>query len=214
MESILEDLFRSHRTFYGDYFKDEFELDKFILGKLNYQASPVPRRMINTVPRLISLANEMDIIKPGRRDLSIFFIITCIEALHSLQLIRMQKQEMVIIFFEKFLSLEDQKKIIDNVKILSVNREYKWFDSITMEQFALLLCAIRNNVAHEGIYWSFTFKGESEDAFKVVNSLKSKIIKNQPYNEISYEVGLSYSEFLLICMRGFINYINHYFNNL
>lgn len=211
----MDDLFERHRNFWGPFFSAEEELNKFILEKLDYTENLVPRRMLNSVQRLVTLADEIDIVRPGRRDLSIFFIVTCIESLYQyIPKHGLKKQEMIIKFFECFTSETDKMLIEQNIKILSVN-EVIWNGTITMEQFALLLTSIRNAVAHEGNYWSFSFKDEDdEEEYRVLNILNSKLRKDDGYKVISYEVGLTYIQFREICIRTFINFLNYNFDQV
>lgn len=211
MKNIYKQLYETHYEFFKEFFKDKKQLETFIREKLEYTQNNIPRRMINNTQRLCTLSDEMDRIRPGRRDLSIFFILTCIESLFKLSNISMQKQKMIIDFYENYISREDKEMIESNIEILNINRKPKFLTNVTIEQFALLLCSIRNNVAHEGVYWSFHFKAESENNSQVINILNSKLKKDQGYDEITYEVGLKYSEFREITIKGLINFCNQYF---
>ncbi|MBU3072526.1 hypothetical protein [Clostridium estertheticum] len=207
-----QQLYETHIKFYSEFISNLAELEHFIAEKLEYQEDMTPRRMINTVQRLLTLSDEMENIKPGKRDLSIFFILTCVESLFTLQKqeVRIQKQEMIIRFFNEYIDYTDKQFLIDKVKISKIGEEQPYFNSITIEQIALLMCVIRNKVAHEGIYWSFSFYDESQD-FSILNIINSKLRKDQGYQLITYEVDLTYNDFRKICMKGFINFLNDYF---
>lgn len=104
MRNLETELIQSHQALFGDYFMEEEEANNFILEKLNYSQSLVPRRMLNTAQRLITLSDEIDIIRPGRRDLSIFFLITCIESLYGfIPAVKLKKQEIAIHFLRTIL---------------------------------------------------------------------------------------------------------------
>lgn len=206
------DLIEQHKMLFRPFFVTDEELEIFIQEKLDYRDNSAPRRMLNSAQRLITLSDEIDVICPGRRDLSIFFLITCIESLyqfipdHGLR----QKQEMPIQFFDQYLMPTDRRMIEDGLKIISVNNEVIFQPGITIEQFALLLISIRNNVAHEGNYWSFSFNEEGYDGH-TINVLNSKLRKDEGTREIAYEVGLTYHQFREACIRTFISFLNEHF---
>lgn len=215
MADINKELYDIHFGFFREFFKEDQQLDSFIREKLDYAGDNTIRRMLNNVQRLCTLSDEMEQIRPGRRDLSIFFVLTCIESLYSLSLGQtLQKQQMVIDFYRDHITSDDQKLIESKIKVLRLERQACSIGNISMEQFALLLLSIRNNVAHEGVYWSFHFKGESEGTSNVLNILNSKLKKDQGYQEITYEVGLKYSEFREITVKGFINFLNKHFSSI
>lgn len=118
---------------------------------------------------------------------------------------------MIIDFYENYIEEEDKKLIQDNILVLNRVDEFSCLKNIMIEQFALLLISIRNAVAHEGIYWNLSFKGELEGDPNMVNVIKSKLKKDQGYEEITYDIGLKYTEFKRITIKGFISFINDYF---
>lgn len=96
-------------------------------------------------------------------------IVTCIESIFTLSNKGIQKQQMIIDFYENYIEEEDKKLIQDNILVLNRVDEFSCLKNIMIEQFALLLISIRNTVAHEGIYWNLSFKGELEGDPNMVN---------------------------------------------
>lgn len=214
MRDLETNLIESHRALFSDFFTEEEELNNFILEKLNYTQSLVPRRMLNTAQRLITLSDEIDIIRPGRRDLSIFFLVTCIESLYGfIPDVRLQKQEMTIHFFEYYSNQDDKKVIQENISISGINDEAFYKKEISMSEFALLLTSIRNNVTHEGVYWTFHFNEENYYG-RTLNIVKAKLKKDEGYNQITYEVGLTYRQFRNAYVRACISLINDQFQKI
>ncbi|MEK4328136.1 hypothetical protein MKX70_20115 [Paenibacillus sp. FSL R7-0312] len=207
-----QDLIIRHKIFFENFFQTEEELELFITAKLNC-SNVLPRRMINTVQRLVTLSDEIEIIRPGRRDLSIFFIITCIEALFTFLPTKIQKQEMVIQMYEKHLNETDRKTIEQSINVSLVDDTMFYKPEISISEFALLLSSIRNNVAHEGNYWSFHFNEEGYEG-RTLNIVKSKLIKDEGYKNISYEVSLTYNQFRDITVRTLILFIEDYFQTI
>lgn len=210
MEDINREYYKKHFEFWGEFFDDKKELEGFIYEKVEFEDN-IPKKMINNVQRLCDLSDEMDKIRPGRKDLNIFFIVACIESLFVLSNEKIKKQQMIINFYENYIDEEDKRVIEDNILILNSDQKICSTEKITIEQFALLLYSIRNIVVHEGIYWNFSFKGELEEDFDVINIISSKLKRDEGYNEVTYSVGLRYSEFRRITIKGFISFINDYF---
>ena len=216
MSDMDKNLAEEHKELFAPFFEDGSDLDRFIWDILNFKSDFAPRRMLNTVQRLVTLSDEMDTIRKGRRDLSIFFLVTCIEALYTFlpeHEQRIQKQEMVIKFFENYLNQSDKELIENSISISSVGDDDYFIENISISEFSLLLVSIRNNLAHEGIYWSFHFNDEDYSG-QTLNIIKSKLVKDEGSREITYEVGLTYSKFRKACIRAFINFISDNFEKI
>lgn len=207
MEDLNREYYEKHFKFWDQFFEDKKELEAFICDKSRFEDN-IPKRMINNVQRLCELSDEMDKIKPGRKDLNIFFIVACIESLFVLSNKKIKKHEMIIEFYEDYIDEENKLLIEESINILDNNYNYHY--KVSMEQFALLISAIRNMVAHEGIYWNFQFKKECKNSCDMINIINSKIKRDEGYNDITYIVGLKYSEFRRITIEGFIAFINEH----
>ncbi|OQD35994.1 hypothetical protein B1K97_00452 [Bacillus toyonensis] len=211
MDKVTKGLYEIHKSFFKNYFEDEGELERFVLEKVTYQRDDNPRKMINIVHRLVALSEEMREVRSGSRDLTIFFILTCIETVYNLVPgMKMKKQDIIIDFFEKYLCESDKCRIQKGINISLDNHVTIPSKEINIEQFSLMLTAVRNNLAHEGIYWVFNFKEEDSDV-EVLHNLKSKLKKDDGYREITYEIGITYKEFKLAYMKAFINFMNEYY---
>ena len=71
--------------FYRDNFESERDMTSFFVKVFqNDGKDKTPRRMMNQIQHLVSIANDIDQIRPGRDPLRIFFIKTCLEALCAL----------------------------------------------------------------------------------------------------------------------------------
>ena len=68
------------QDFYSCYFEKEFELNSFLSDAFDYEHGNLNKRqMLYQVPRFVSLANDIDQIRPKRDSLRIFFIKTCLD---------------------------------------------------------------------------------------------------------------------------------------
>lgn len=210
-------------SFYRKFFTDEREAKELIKAILSYEKSNVPRKMINLIKRLISLADEQK-----RDSLKILFIITCIEALHMLENpdSTVRKYQIVMDFFENFIDKEDKDFILRKFKRsladMKIKNDAVDGTELNIEIFARMIVAIRNKVVHQGVYWDFSFptKGddfwlmqfieveESVEEYKLVN--KGQISKP----ERIYEMTLKYKEIRNICIKGMINFLRTYFDGI
>lgn len=168
--------------------------------------------MINSVERLVTLSDDIERIRERRESLRVFFLVVYIEALYTLRCefcdLIMKKPDMIIDFFTRFIN-ENDKNLIEERII--VNEGTTRDLQIDMEKFALIINGIRNNFAHEGNYWLFSF---ANDDTPVMNVVKSSIKKDGPKIEIEVSMGLKYSEFRRICVMGFINFIYDFFRSI
>ena len=73
------------RLFYSPYFNTEAELETFLFDALDYENGSLEKRqMLYQVQRFVSLANDIDKLRPGRDCLRMLFIKICLESLCSL----------------------------------------------------------------------------------------------------------------------------------
>ncbi len=208
-QQIERELINEHRKVFGAYFESEHELDKFINKNLEDSKNNIQRRTINNVQRLVTLADELSTVKPGKWDLAIFFLLSCIESIYSLNGSDFKKQEMVIDFFEKYISSRDQDLIQGAITITEKGVTYDY--RITMERFALLLVAIRNLVAHEGIYWNMQFiHEEAEERVPLMLHFQAKPHKNSPHQKTLFTNTMKFSELRDMFLRGCIRFINQH----
>ncbi|ETT53910.1 hypothetical protein BSK66_12545 [Paenibacillus odorifer] len=208
-KSIENELIRRHRILFSKYFNQDDELDMFIDRNLDTSKDNIQRRTINNVQRLVALADEMILVKPGKWDLAIFFFLSCVESIYTLNRSRLKKQEMIIDFFEKYVTDEEQDSIAKSIMIADESIPYDY--KITRERFSLLLTSIRNQVAHEGVYWNLYFiQEESEERTPIMNSFLAKSDKNSPARKIIFTNKMKFSELRDIFIKGFIRFITQH----
>ncbi|HAG11859.1 MAG TPA: hypothetical protein DCK76_10925 [Desulfotomaculum sp.] len=220
-----EELFLELGDFYGEFFPSKQKAESFIKSILSFQDSNIPRRMINSITRLISLADDIEQIRKGDFGLKIFFIVVCIEALNVLAGKKdMSKIDMLIDFFNNKISVRDRQLILDNVKRISSSERLteenygEYINSavngtikkdIDIEEFALIINNMRNLFVHEGIGWEFTFSDGKEHAMNIID-FPQKQYRGWVNQERIYDVNLKYSDFRMICVKGLINFLREY----
>lgn len=178
--------------FFSPYVSDKEEIATFITQVLQLRQNFIPRRMLNSIERLVTLADDTEIIRPGKHSLKIFYFVVCIETLYSLSESNLSKLGMVKDFFNSYIPEQDKQLILKGFRRdLSDNRfnvhrqpeetfvEYEarlngptvdrtFNTQVTMEIFASVINELRNCFAHEGDYWQFHF---AESDHTVMNSL-------------------------------------------
>ena len=142
--------------FYGPFFPDRAAAAAFV-GPLEDLGRETPRHrakiMMHQVQRLVSLADDIDQIRPNREALRLFFLIVCAESIAKLHANfggENQSNFYVRRFFENFVSPADRQVLESSI----VNSQ---FHMLNLEQVARLLYDVRCDVVHEGNYWSFQF---------------------------------------------------------
>ncbi|WP_338472793.1 hypothetical protein R4Z10_08730 [Niallia sp. XMNu-256] len=93
--------------------------------------------------------------------LQIFLWLVCIESIFkaSTAYTKKQKVEVVREFFSIYLEQKDQEKLVK-----SISKDVRPFQHMNIELVANMFNTVRNMVAHEGIYWMFTFPTKKGDS--------------------------------------------------
>ena len=197
--------------FYSPYLQAE-ELIKYVCDIINYGNVPEvgnrARLIMNNTIRLVNLAKDIDIIRPGKDGLRITFIISCIDTIYGIANIenkKMQKISLVLDFFDKHVHMIDRNLILSKVK-RSMGCEY--FEpgqslEISMEIFARMINEVRNDMIHEGDYWGFSF---SRDGFPIMQTMKFKESLESPKLSKTFDLTLTFEEFSDAMIRGFISF--------
>ena len=109
--------------------------------------------MMHQAQRLISLADDVDNIRPNQYGLKLMFLIICAENIAKL----FHKydgdgesKKYVRKFFEQFTSASDRR-------ILESGFKRQNYLNLTIDEIALDLYTVRCDVVHEGKYWGFQF---------------------------------------------------------
>lgn len=209
------------RDFYVDYFKSEEDMLAFFVKVFkNDENDKKPRQMMNQIKNLVSIANDIDKIRPARDPLRIFFIRICLEALCAIS--KIKKKE----FYEKFpsyMSSEGQEYILNNFLLTGFEDEYKNFryeaiHDLTIDDFFMIIKAVRNIVAHEGTYWEMQFFAHDNDSTWISELITDrKILKSYEYKNqnsmlrtYSFETKMEYDRFVYYFVEACINFLLEY----
>ena len=221
-------------NFYRDIIGNDNELSRFFERVFRHDdTDKTPRQIMNNIQQLVSLADDIDIIRPQRDPLRIFFMRTCNETVYKLYNKGAATTNIKIIgdFFKEYLPEEGQKYILENFKFLKVDyhahpdfQSGKYIDnkegySLTIADFALLFYKTRGMVTHEGDYWSIQyFSRDTDDTIwcthvetdeKILTCVENEKNKKYTYHfqtTMNYEMFRKY--FVLGCLRMLDEYIS------
>lgn len=209
------------RDFYVDYFKSEEDMLEFFVKVFkNDENDKKPRQMMNQIKNLVSIAKDIDKIRPARDPLRIFFIRICLEALCEISKIKEKE------FYEKFpsyMSSEGQEYILNNFLLTGFEDEYKNFryeaiHDLTIDDFFMIIKAVRDIVAHEGTYWEMQFFAHDNDSTWISELITDrKILKSYEYKSqknmlrtYSFETKMEYDRFVYYFVEACINFLLEY----
>jgi len=193
-------LLKELKEFFQEFIAED---EEFVEGVFSYGKSKIPRRMLNSIKRLVSLPDDMVImrlgnstslvenlveIKPIRDGLKVFYYVVGIESLYKLSQSKLKKREMVQDFFNNHVSFLDKALIQEKVKEIfyekdsiadEENFESKERKDIEIKTFADLINEFRNIFVHEGDYWKFSFVDknscEEKDSFSEIEEVEEEM---------------------------------------
>lgn len=185
----------------GLYEGDLCALD--INGKVVIDDVFIPKRMLNAVQRFVSVAKDIDTIRPGDDPFKIIFLITCIESLQTLRGKTFKtKRNMIIDFFDTFTSIADSEFISNHFE--SIPEDFYDMPKSGPVVLAEALYAIRNAAVHNGDCWDLLFPDSNMGLLINVSDKKRQSLHKGYINAISY------SKFEHIFVRTCMNLISHY----
>ena len=214
--------------FYRPFFHTEEEMEQFFWKVFqNDSVDKPPRLMMNQVCRFVSLANDIETIRPGRDPLRILFLRICLESLCSLS--RLNKSDFFK-EFEKCMSIEGINYISNHFYLTDWIPETEQLPNpscllsypdheevpISLNDFLLLMKKIRDAVVHEGDCWNIeVFVPNDEFATHTLLTadiqLFPDIIKNTE-KRITYffRTTLNYQKFIYFFTCACISFISNY----
>lgn len=209
------------KKFYAPYFTKESDLNNFLFDAFDYEYGSLSKRqMLYQVQRFVSLANDIDKLRPGRDCLRMLFIRICLEALCSLS---GHKGDDKGQFYTKFVScFTEQGKqyilsnfILSGVESTSCEHVDETYHGLTLGDFFEIIRVTRNMVVHEGVYWEMQFFAHDDDSVWIATiKTKGNILKSYTYprkdgHEITYcfETTLKYEQFIFHFVEACVRFI-------
>lgn len=211
------------QKFYRPFFNDESALDNFFYDVFkNDVTDKKPRWIMNQIVWFVTLADDIDKIRPRRDPLRILFFKICLESICKINDLKTSD------FFEKFekcFSEEGKNYILSHFKFSFIDEPIKFnnessvfFDNhegydLTISDFLLIVKATRDIVAHDGDYWSTQFFAQDNDSTWITSiTTKENIIschqgKKSEYITYHFETTMQYERFRYYFVEACINYL-------
>ena len=209
------------RLFYSPYFNTQAELEIFLFDALDYEKGSLEKRqMLYQVQRFVSLANDIDKLRPGRDCLRMLFIKICLESLCSLSGYTNKQKNLFYNGFISCFSDEGKQYILGHFRLTGFEDEfqghsYRASHDITLADFFEIIKVARDQVVHEGVYWEIQFFAYDEDSTWLTSietkekMLKSYTYQNKEKRSVTYhfETTLKYEKFIYYFVEACVNYI-------
>lgn len=209
-----------------DFYRANFESEKdmicfFVKVFQNDEKDKIPRRMMNQIQRFVSIADDIEQIRPGRDPLRIFFIKTCLEALCALS--GMEKPAFYK-DFPSYMSNDGKVYILENFSLtgfeedVSMNHQYEASYKLGIDDFFEIIKAVRDIVAHEGNYWKMQFFALDDDSTRISSlEIDRQILKSYKYQKPEkitrtyiFETTMRYERFKYYFVESCINFLLKY----
>lgn len=142
--------------------------------------------------------------------LQIFFWLVCIESIFKVSTAYTKEKEVegVNEFFSIYLEQKDQEKLVENI-----SKDVRAFQYVNIELVANMFNTVRNTVAHEGIYWMFTFPTKKGDSLiNVIPKEKTSFFSTYTMGEENldtYTISIIKEEVRTMIVRGSLNYLEN-----
>ena len=198
------------------------------------------RYMIQQVERFVSLANDIEKIRPVHDPFRIFFLKTCLESLATIAGFTDKTKRLFFAEFENCFSDEGLEYILSCIEFTGIDEpdglsirqlaELSVLESqsLTISSFLYIIKAIRDNFAHEGDFWSAQFFAQDTDSiwitsirtkeniFAIEKDSWSRIIDYFEQKKVTYffHTKLDYSKFIFYFVQTCIKYIENKQENL
>lgn len=230
--SLVENYRKEFLAFYEPFFAKKEELEEFVDLAFNYdEKNTTVRLMIQQVQQLVSLANDIEKIRPERDPLRILFIKICMDSLCKTAYRNNSESKKKLFYaeFEDCFSTEGKQYILGSFKYqgliepekLSFEKYVKYSEwevkEFTLTHFLNLLKAARDLLAHEGDYWSIKFFSPDENE-EYLCSFSSDVdfmeFGNTDNKVYLFHTSMVYERFVFYFMKACISFINNRRNKL
>lgn len=213
------------KEFYFPYYSDKESLESFINRIFQFDWNDrKPRQMLFQVQRFVTLATEIDKIRPARDGLRMLFLKSCMESLAKLS---DMKTTAFYNSFATFFSEEGKKHILDNFSLSFIEHSE---NSIVIDEsrdlviadILSIIKAMRDMVVHEGNYWELQIFAYDDDSTWLTHiETKEQLLSKSTYVNTSnqlityhFKTTLKYEKFRYYFVEACINFINNYIDQL
>lgn len=169
-----------------------------------------PRRMLNSVQRLVSTAHDMEQVRKGKDVFKLVFLITCAETLQTLAGKEGTKTQLIFSFFEEHTPSSDRAFIASHF----FHDDDDSPNDGTEDNFKLFIAVLnefRNCATHEGEYWDFCFNNNGDNC-PIIMWVKINLVRysRKGKRDHCFRTEISYQKFEEIFVRTCIAFIQDY----
>ena len=221
ISELEKQYFEELKEFYSPYFPTLEEVDVFINKAIQLDWDDRrPRQMLFQVQRFVSLATEIDKIRPERDGLRMLFLKCCMESLANLS---NKKNKEFYKCFATFFSEEGKHYILDNFSLSFIEHSKNGLTiheggNLDIADILSIIKAMRDMVVHEGNYWELQLFAYDKDSTWLTHIETNKQLLSQAtYNNNSkesvtyhFETTLQYEMFVHYFVEACKNYIANY----
>ena len=208
-------------SFYAPYFDADEELNSFVSDAFDYENGCLAKRqMLYQVQRFVSLANDIEKLRPGRDCLRMLFIKICLESLCSLSGYTNKQKPLFYDTFIDCFSEDGKAYILDNFKLSSFDDEFcghvfETSHDLTLGDFFEIIKVTRDMIVHQGVYWEMQFFAWDNDSTWLASiETTEKILKSYAYQNKNkrnvrycFETTMQYERFIFYFIEACVNYI-------
>ena len=225
---MMKDIISEYRevlyNFYLPYFSSDYDLNEFLYDTYDYEKGSIEvRQMIFQIQRFVSMANDIDKIRPGRQPLRIMILRIGLESLCSLAGLQKNKKSFFDIFCKCFTN-EGETYILNNFKLVDFEDEYKGHifstsHNIDLTDFLNIMKVTRDSVVHDGIFWEMQFFSDYYDDVINVASMETdeNLLVSYKYHRSKkikttyiFETTMKYEKFIFYYVQACVNFIKRY----
>lgn len=223
--NIEEQYIKELKDFYSAHFPTPNDLNDFIHRAFQFDLdNRKPRRMLFQVQRFVTLATEIDKIRPARDGLRVLFFKCCMESLARLS--EMENDQ----FCENFatcFSSEGKKHILDNFTLSYIedpSNKMLQFEKhkLVIDDILEIIRAMRNMVVHEGNYWELQlFASDDDSTWLTCLETDKRLLTKSTYTNTTnhavtycFSTSLQYENFSHYFVEACITFINRYMESV
>ncbi len=216
-----QEVYQKLLDFYSPYFPNTTLLNSFItkVFQLDWNERK-PRQMVLQIQRFVTLAIDIDKLRPSRDGLRILFLKCGLESL--MRLADYTGTKNFYCDFEKCFSDEGRKYILSHFKVSHIETsacKLSLHDSpdMILSDFLNVIKVTRDMVVHEGNYWEVQLFAQDDDStWLTCIETDQRILANYQYptpkkNVIhNFETTLQFDRFIHYFVEACVSFISSY----
>lgn len=217
MNDLIRKWHEREIDFYAPQFNSRKEAEDFFeFVRSHNSETDTPMQMLHQVYNFVTLAVDIEKIRPARDGLRLVFVKTCLEALAVLS---GYKKTDFYKMFSGFFSDEGKTYILANFKLTSFNIEVSGhtFDThadLTMDNVLDIIKIVRDKTVHDGNYWCFQMFAQDDDStwFSQLETDKEVQSIHTTSGTVQYHFSttLQFDKFIYYFTEACIAFIKHY----